>query len=71
MPHKRSQPQDINKLNETITQLRDELDSLRSTVNLLLEMIMEQDDGDYEEGAPHNPWDAIVSNPQGFLRMGM
>lgn len=71
MPTKSSRSQDISKLNDTISQLRDEVNSLRNTVNMLLEIIIEQDDGDYDEGAPTNQWEALVSNPQGFLRMGM
>jgi len=71
MHPKSSRTKDISKLNDTISQLREELDSLRTTVNMLLEIIIEQDDGDYEESAPTNQWEALVSNPQGFLRMGM
>ena len=71
MPSKSTPSKDINELNDTISKLREEVDSLRNTGNMLLEIIIEQDDGEYEEGAPTNQWEALVSNPQGFLRMGM
>lgn len=70
MPSSSTPTQNIDDMNKTISKLRDEVASLRETVNMLLELVIEHDEGDYEE-APANPWEALAVSPQGLFGAGM
>lgn len=70
MPEVDKHSENIDEMNKTIDKLRDEVATLRETVNMLLELVVEADEGEYEEAAT-NPWELMISQNQGFKGMGM